>query len=500
MSINSFRYAAVIIAILLLYFVLQKTEKQKYVVALANVLVVYLCSGISGVIISLIIVTSTFFTGKSIDKSLKEKNTKATKGFLTLGVGVNLTILLYFKYFLFTAENINEYLNFGIKFMAPVGLAYFSLSLTHYLLDVYHKKYTSEKNYIDFLAFSLFFPSIVEGPFGFYKKLSPQLKVNHKFDWDRMVSGLQRILWGYFKKLVIADRIGIEVMGILGNEESAGFLLFMAMVFYSFQIYADFSGGIDVVMGISEIMGIELYENFRSPLISRNVTEYWARWHMSLGEWMEKVIYYPIVLNRKMLKMSKKIKHNYLSKAFSATVASVIVFIVVGIWHGTGWNYVVYGLYQALFVSSAVLLKPSYANIKGKLGIREEDFGWHFFQVLRTFVILVFGRYLIKSKDLSQAIELIRKTFSVWNPQVFFDGTLLEQGLDFRNFYLMLAMIVLLYVVDICHNKGFRFRKTLMECNIIFRYAVYMVAIFMIIILGIYGKGYDASSFIYANF
>ena len=149
------------------------------------------------------------------------------------------------------------------------------------------------------LVYVTYFPAIIEGPINMYKKLMPQIKARHAYDWDRMIRGLMRSLWGYLKKMVIADRIGILVMGILQDEAAHGATILFALVVYSFQIYADFSGGIDVIMGISEVLGIELAENFKSPLISKNVTEYWARWHKSLGEFMEKYIYYPIVLNRK---------------------------------------------------------------------------------------------------------------------------------------------------------------------------------------------------------
>lgn len=448
----------------------------------------------------IILVLAIYFSAIAVEKKLNDNNSSEARFLFWMGAGTDLMILLYFKYFIFTWDVIKQYLNLEKSLIVPAGVAYYSLSLLGYLIDVYHKKYPAEKNLIDLCSFALFFPALVEGPFGFYKKLSPQLKETHVFDWDRMVSGLQRVLWGYFKKIVIADRIGIVVMAILKDENSGGVLIFSAMVLYSFQIYADFSGGIDVIMGISEIMGISLHENFKSPLISKSVTEYWARWHMSLGEWMEKVIYYPLVLNRKVMKLSKKIPNKFLSKTFSATMASFVVFVIVGMWHGTGWNYVVYGLYQAIFVSSAILLKPTYEYVNKKLNINTENISWKLFQILRTFVILVFGRYLIKASNLSKAIELIKKTFLAWNPSVIWKSLPKDYGINPKEFLLMLMLIALLYVVDVLHDKGVHFRELLMKSNIVVRYAVYMLAIFTIIILGIYGKGYDASSFIYTNF
>lgn len=500
MVINSLLFLSAVFIFLIVYFILQRTKYQKYWVFIADLFFLYCFSGTTGLPAVLFLVVVIYFLAILVEKQHELKNSRYAKLFFWLGAGTDIAVLLYFKYFIFTWDVISQYLNLERSLIVPAGFAYYSLSLLGYLIDVYHKKYKSEKNFIDLCSFALFFPALVEGPFGFYKKLSPQLKESHIFDWDRFVSGLQRMLWGYFKKIVIADRIGIIVMGILKDDESAGLLIFVAMILYSFQIYADFSGGIDVIMGISEVMGITLHENFKSPLISQSVTEYWQRWHMSLGEWMEKVIYYPIVLNRKVMKISKKINNKFLSKTFSATLASFIVFIIVGMWHGTGWNYVVYGLYQAVFVSSAILLKPTYEMMNQKLNINTEHISWKIFRIVRTFVVLVFGRYLIKAANLSQAFLLLKKTFSVWNPGIVLGRLTKDYGLNPKEFLMMIMLIVLLYIVDILHNRGIHFRQELMKQNIIVRYIIYMLVLFTIIILGIYGKGYSATSFIYTNF
>lgn len=500
MTINSLPFLACIIVILFFYFLFQKTPVQKYVVLLADFFFLYQLSGISGVVIGTGLVLLIYGFALGVESLVQKKEKKKAKSLMLVGVALDLFVLLYFKFFTFAWDHLKEAKGLTFDLLAPVGLAYFSLSLIGYLVDVYHKKYPAETNPIDLLSFSLFFPAIIEGPFGFYKVLSPQLKERHTFEYGRFVRGLQRILWGYFKKVVIADRIGIFVMGILRDEESAGLLLFLSMVFYSFQIYTDFSGGIDVIMGIAEIMGIELHENFKSPLVSKSVTEYWARWHMSLGEWMEKVIYYPLVLNKKIMAFSKKIPNKFFSKAFSATIASIIVFVIVGIWHGTGWNYVVYGAYQAVFVAGAILMKPVYDKMKSLFGIKEDDFGYRQFQVLRTFVILVFGRYLIKSSSLTQAIDLWKRTFTKWDFTLIYNGRLLEYGLDRRNFYLMLALILLVIIIDILNDKKIYVRDLLANSNIVCRCLVYVTVLLLIVVFGVYGKEYGATSFIYAGF
>lgn len=505
MEIKSLSYILFLLITIIVYFAsCKKQSVQKLVLIIANLTFIILVSDVRSLFIVLILVTFVYFMGIAVGEAVKEKKKKKSKMLMWLSVIAVLSFLCYFKFFKQSFEVLREVLSVnGIeisKLITPIGLSYYSLSFVAYIVDIYHKKHPAERNYLDFLSFITFFPSIVEGPFGIYKSIGDQFKEVHYFDWDRMVKGLQRILWGYFKKVVIADRIGIIVLAVLSDGDAKGLLVFWIMVLYSFQIYTDFSGGIDVIMGVAEILGFKLLENFNAPFMAKSVTEFWQRWHMSFGEVMEKYIYFPIVLNKSMIKFSKKFKSRYFQAVFSATVASVIVFILVGIWHGTGWNYVVYGCYQAFFVSTAVLLGPAYKKIKSILHINDQSISWRIFATVRTFVILVFGRMLTRAKDLEQGIDLIKRTFSEWNPHVLFDGTLLGYGLDYKNYYLMMACIILIMIVDVLHYNGIKIRETILKQDIVFRYALYMGAIFAIIIWGIYGSQYSASSFIYQGF
>lgn len=505
MELKSLSYILFILITIIAYFAsCRKKTAQRLVLIIANITFILLAADLRSLIIILLLVTFVYFMGIFIGNAVSKKEKKKSQILMWVSVVFVICVLCYFKFFKESFEAIRAAFSengFDIsELITPIGISYYSLTFIAYLVDVYHKKYSAEKNYLDFLVFITFFPSIIQGPIGLYKTVAPQFKEQHYFEWNRVVKGLQRILWGYFKKVVIADRIGIIVLAILKDDSAAGFLIFWSMVLYSFQIYTDFSGGIDVIMGVSEILDIKLLENFKAPLVSKSVTEYWQRWHMSLGAFMEKYIYYPIVLNRSVMKFSKKIKNSYLQKVFSATLASVIVFVIVGIWHGTGWNYVVYGCYQAIFVSSAVLLGPSYKKWKTALHINDESISWQVFAIIRTFVILVFGRMLIRAKDLTQAIELYKKTFSKWNPEVLFNGTLYEYGLDIKNYYLMIACIILVIVVDVIHYKKIQIRELILRQDVVFRYAIYFIAIFAIIIFGIYGGEFTSASFIYQGF
>ena len=501
MELTSLKYIFFVGVFLIAYYALRPVKRgQQYLIAAANVALICLMTRKTVFLLIFLLALFAYLMGLFLEKAAEggKKSTKTVLLWVSLS-GV-LAFLCYFKFFKWTYESLQVIAaqrGIGLAdLIVPIGVSYYSLTLCAYFLDIYHKKHAAEHHFLDFFNLVTFFPAIIEGPIGFYRKLMPQLKQEHSFKPENMTEGFTRILWGYFKKVVIADRIGVFVIAVLSDGEAGGWLLFFAMILYSFQIYTDFSGGIDVVIGVAKMMDITLSENFKAPLMSRSVTEYWGRWHMSLGEFMEKYLYYPIVLNRKVMKLSKKIRSSYLSKAFSATLASVIVFIVVGIWHGTGWNYVVYGCYQALFVGSAVLLGPVYKSCKSKLRLSDENAFWRVFVILRTFVILTFGRYFIRAKDLPQAWELFSRTFGASSGTIT-GSRLLEYGLDLPNMIVMFAGILIVIAADIVAGRGIKIREKVIQFSVAARLTIYVLTIFCILIFGMYGQEFKGASFIY---
>lgn len=505
MQLESLNFCVFVLVFTVLYFALSKKNKaQMSLLTLASYILIYSVGGLESVIVITVVSAAAFFCGIILENALNRKKKTLSKWCCAVGITGVLGIWLVFKFSSCIADFIQKVSAADATALwslaVPLGISYYSLTLIAYVIDVFHRKHGAEHNFLEFLAMVTYFPCILEGPINLYKKVSGEFKKSHYPDAGRITRGLQRCLWGYFKKVVIADRIGILVSDILGDEGAYGWLIIVAMLLYSFQIYADFSGGIDVVMGITEILDIKVTENFKAPLLSGSVTEFWGRWHMSLGEFMEKYIYYPIVLNRRVMKFSKKIPSKYLQKVFSATLASIIVFIVVGIWHGTGWNYVAYGCYQAFFVSTAVLLGPVYKKMRAVCRINEHGAGWKIITAIRTFLILTVGRYFIKAGNLAQAGLLMKKSLDLSNFHVIYDGTLLEHGLDYKNIYIMLAGIVILIAVDIMHGKGLELREILCRQDVFVRYLVYTAALFCIIMLGIYGLEFNSVSFIYQSF
>lgn len=503
MELTSIHYLLFVLAFLAAYYLLQKTNAQRYVIAAANCILICLMTRKTVLLLIIALVVFVYCAGLLLDKAVRDKKSVRAKVILYGSLCFVVGFLCYFKFFRFTYELLQQTLalkGIGLaEWIMPIGISYYTLTLCAYLLDISHKKHEAERNFISFFAFVTFFPSIIEGPINLYRKLMPQIREKHTIRPDNLSEGFVRMLWGYFKKVVIADRIGVLVIAILQDEAAAGPLVFLAMVLYSFQIYTDFSGGIDVVMGVAKMMDITLIENFKAPLMSGSVTEYWGRWHMSLGEFMEKYIYYPIVLNRRIMKLSKKIKNSFLSKAFSAFIASVIVFIIVGIWHGTGWNYVVYGCYQALFVGSAVLLGPAYKLLQKKLHINASSIPWKVFAILRTFVILTFGRYFIRAHDLTQAGELFRRTFSHPTEGIL-GANFYDYGLNLPNIIVMIIGILIVIGTDIVAGRGTVIRDRVLKMPVALRFTLYIVTIFSILIFGMYGGEFTGASFIYQGF
>lgn len=534
MSIFSMEFFCFLAVLGLVYFTVPK--KHQWIVLLIASYLFYACSGLDGFVYILTTTVSTFLIGIKLEQmqaaySAKAKNpeapltkeeksklkascTKKKRWVLAMGLILNFGILAVVKYSAFVIENLNYFIfqqnterYFQVpSFLLPLGISFYTFQSMGYLIDVYRNKVKADKNIFKFALFVSYFPQIIQGPIGRYNLLAEQLTQPHQWDYKRVKFGILRILWGLFKKLVIAERVAIIVNEVFANYATAGyqgFTVFIAVLLYGIQIYADFSGGMDMVFGVSEIFGITMTENFRRPFMACSVAEFWQRWHITLGAWLRDYVFYPLALSKPFNRMGKFIKKYcgaYLGKVVPTCIASFIVFFLVGIWHGADWKYVVYGLWQAAFVSSATLLEGFYSKTRKFLHINTNCITWKNFQVGRTILIVTMARYLSRADSLEHAVELWKATFSKFNPWVLVDGTLFELGLDPANFVLMILVIAVLFAVDYLNEKEYCVREMISRQDIVFRWSVYMIAIFSIIIFGIYGWGYEASNFIYQGF
>lgn len=435
-------------------------------------------------------------------KAIKQKNLVKRRWLLTLIMLINFGILGYLKYSgfvlnqfarMFTAFNMD--FNYTLpNLLLPLGISFYTFQSMGYLIDVHRGTCKADRNIFKFALFVSFFPQIIQGPISRYSQLAPQLEGEHPFVNRNLKFGAQRILWGYFKKLVIAERAGVIVNAVFDNYTGySGFTIFFAVFVYAFQIYADFSGGIDIVLGAAEMLGIKMEENFKQPFMATSIAQYWQRWHITLGTWMRDYVFYTLALSKGFNRMSKWFRKHFgseLGKVIPAVVASFVVFFLVGVWHGASWKFIFYGVYNAIFVSSGTLLEKPYYNMKHKLRINEECISWKVFQVVRTLFIVTMGRYFTRATSFTMAIEMCKRTFSEFNPWVLFDESFFYLGdIGRESFQILFVAIVVLMIVDLLHEKGISIRTWLEKQDVIFRWFVNIAAIFSIVIYGQYGVG-----------
>ena len=447
-------------------------------------------------------------------KALKAVVQRKKRRIMVCVLLLNFGILGVVKYGGFVTSNLNSMFDHfrlgmripGADFLLPLGISFYTFQSMGYLIDVYRGKYSAERNVLKLALFTSYFPSILQGPINRHDELAGQLYAPHKFSGRRFREGILRMMWGFFKKMIIAERAAIIVNEVFGGFEQhryAGFTIFVAALLYGVQLYADFAGGMDIVFGASELFGIRLRENFRQPYMARSISEFWQRWHISLGGWMRDYVFYPIALSKPFAKMQKNLKKKvnpYFGKVFPSFLASFLVFILVGIWHGANWKYVIYGIYHATFVSTETLFEQPYAAMRRLCRIRENASGWKLFQMVRTLFIVSIGRYCDVAPDAGTVFRLLRATFSKFNPWIFFDNSLYELGLDEKNFGLLIIMILLLAAVDLVNERGKTLRGVIAAQQLPFRWAVYLAAVSAILVFGMYGPGFDMASFIYAQF
>ena len=387
--------------------------------------------------------------------------------------------------------------------IVPLGISYYTFSAVGYLADIYWKREKAERNFFRLVLFLAYFPQILQGPIARHKHLAGQLAKGHPFDTKRISYGLQLMLWGYFKKLVIADRLIIFINTIFGSFwEYQGVVFIVATLLSGLQLYCDFSGCMDIARGISQIFGIELEKNFDHPFFARSAAEFWRRWHITLGAWFKDYVYMPLVISPKVTKLSQKVKGAFGQRAGRA-VAVVIplgcVWLLTGLWHGTGYNYIAWGIYWGTLIILSTVFAPEIEKLTGLLRINTKAESWKVIQMVRTYLLFSFGRLLTVPGSLHATWEVIERTFSVHDIWSFFDGSMLQYGLDGMDFLVVVFTVLILWGVSMLQEKG-SVRERIAGYNLIVRWGIYYAAFFSILIFGIYGPGYDSTAFLYMGF
>lgn len=445
-------------------------------------------------------------------KAYKAQIKHSKRSALIAALIFNFGLLIFLKYFNFLGGTVNGFLHLfeihhavpTLKLLMPLGISYYTLMAASYLIDVYRGKYAASAHLGKVALFLSFFPQITEGPIGRFDLLADQLYEGHKFNYQRTCYGLQLIFWGLFKKLVIADRANTFVGNIIDHyTHYSGAMILLATLVYTLQIYADFSGCIDIVTGTAQIFGVSLSKNFERPFFSRSVNEFWRRWHITLGTWLRDYIFYSVSLSKGFMNLSKWARAK-LSPFFGSLIpaASALFFVWLGngFWHGASWKYVSYGLYYYVIMLAGMLCEPLFRRFFASTHIDRESTGWHRFQIARTFLLVNLGMLLFRAHTFSAWPKMIASIFTGWSLTPLRDGSVFKLGMDPLDFGLLILGVIILLIVGLLQEKGHSLRQETAALSLPLRWTLYLSLIMAVIIFGAYGNGYEAVNAIYGQF
>ena len=444
MEISSFLFWILIFGAMILYYILPK--KIRWTVLLAASILFYAAVSPAGLPFVLVTAVTIYAATVGMDalrgkrkaylrehkedlskeeKTLYKARTKKMLKRIMIGtVLCNIGLLCVFKYAHFAVDQINALsglfgggrIGNGFKLPAVLGISFYTFQSVGYLVDVYWERVPAQKNFFKTLLFVSFFPQVTQGPISEYGQLGDQLFEGHAFSYDNFSRGFQRMLWGYAKKLCIADLLAPVVSTVFaGYATTSGVVCLVGAFCYSIQIYMDFSGYMDIMCGVCEMFGIKLAENFERPYFSKSIAEYWRRWHITLGAWFKKYIYYPIGVsrwNRAVGKRAKAKLGKHVGETLPASLALVVVWLATGLWHGASWAYIAWGGVNGVFIIFSLWMEPVYDRVKLKLRVREGNFFWRAFQVVRTFILVTFIKVLPEVGTLRDGLGLFRRIFT----------------------------------------------------------------------------------------
>ena len=501
MSFNSTEFILFVLLTLLLYFVIP--GKIRYIYLLLVSLIFYSLWSIPSTVLLIASSLCTYYLGMLCEagheKNAREKAADRRKRILAAGILLLVAELFIFKYLNFTLQQINRVMSIGrtalqfrpLSLVMPVGVSFYVFQSIAYLVDVYRGRSKAEKNVARFLLFITFFPKIIQGPIersdNFLKQIH-EIEERSCFDYSRVANGLITILWGFFLKMVIADRIGIvadkvfNTYFVYGSAELA-----FASFCYTIQIYCDFAGYSAIAVGSASLFGFDLIQNFDCPYFSMSTKEFWRRWHISLSTWFRDYVYIPLGGSR-CSKWRKRMN-------------TMIVMLVSGIWHGVGWNFIAWGLVHGAYQVAEDTFTPVIDKIENRLHARRDTISYKLGKMIITFILVDLAWIFFRAGSIRIAVDYIRRMLLFHNPWVLFDGSLLELGLDKIDMnVLVFSMMILIIVDSIQYKWKIRIDRMLEEQCLWFRWGIIILLFTMVWVCGEYGVTFSSSQFIYQSF
>ncbi|MCM1121609.1 MAG: MBOAT family protein [Eubacterium sp.] len=511
MGITSFYFLCFFAVILILYYLIPGS--MQWGLLLVCSIAYYLLSGNGMLIVYPLVSVTACYAGIRMLSAVPEQEGKRRRNILILTIMVNVGILVVLKYVnfgIYTIDGIarlfgsSEELVRGVDFLIPLGVSFYTFSLLGYVVDVYYGIAKPQGNYFKLMLYGMYFPVILSGPILKYREHGEQFFVPHAFDYRRVTRGLQRMAWGFFKKLVIAERLGILVDTVYGEyTEYPGAFIWIATACYAFQLYTDFSGCMDIVLGMSESLGILLPENFQTPFFAGSIAEYWRRWHITLGVWMKEYVFYPVLRTKFFTNLNKSWKARFgkkKGKQYATFAAMFMLWLTVGIWHGGDWKFVIgSGLLHWFYIVMEEVLASPCARLMEKCHINPKGKGIGAVRIVRTFFLVCIGDLFFRAASVQDAFAMLKYAVSVRNPSVLWNGALLGLGLDLVEIGIAAGALMILYVVSLLQTKG-SVRDRIAGRVLPIRWIIWYALLFAVILFGCYGPGYSAGEFIYQGF
>ena len=496
MLFNSIHFIVFLPLVLLGYYLIP--DRAKTVWLLLASYFFYMCWNAQYLLLILVSTLVTWLCALALERidrdAPPERRTQRKKLAVGINLLINLSILFFFKYCQFALDNLAALLALvhiqlrrpEFDVLLPVGISFYTFQAIGYTIDVFRGDTKAEHNLLRYALFVSFFPQLVAGPIERSGRLLSQLSVPHRLRFENLLEGLYLMLWGFFLKIVLADRIAPFVDLVYGPDHAdyGGLTVILATILFAVQIYCDFAGYSTIAMGSAKMLGIDLMENFNSPYLSRTTAEFWHRWHISLSTWFRDYVYIPLGGNRR-----GKVRQ---------ALNILITFTISGLWHGASWGFVVWGFLNGVYQVLGRALEPVRKKLAGALCLNTRSMGFALWQTLVTFVCIDLSWVFFRARDVSAAFEILRSMRYI-KPGFFFSDVFLGT-LDTPNAVLLVLSLVLLLFADCMKHRGVKLRLLFMRQDYLFQAVLLSVSISAILLFGMWGRNYAASSFIYFQF
>lgn len=526
MSIISFQFLAFAVIVTGLYFLFP--QRCRWVVILCANVFFYAFAGVKYVLLVFLMAFISYIAALRLQKTIELAESalpalddtmwgEAKKSFLSIkqficgtavfSVAGVWIILKYSNFFIRNYNTIAGKISEGwqlpeVAWVLPLGISFYTFHIIGYVVDVYRGKYPAEQNFAKYFTFVTFFPHVIQGPFSRFDILGSSIFEPCSFSYERLCEGCARILWGVFKKLLIADKLAISVNAIFDNYGNyPGAYVIFGMFAYCIELYADFSGYMDIVCGLSHIWGINLSENFRQPYFAKTIDEFWRRWHITLGAWFKDYVFYPISMGKigqKLGRKARKIGGAKMGKLVPGYFALVFVWTATGLWHGANWTYLVWGCLNLLAIVSTMQLADFYKKIKTVCHIDSESVFWKIFCMIRTFILVCFFRFFSIQPSIRIAFSTLKHTAFHLNIHEIVSPGSFFVGMESRDKYAVVFGTVLIFTVDLLKEAGI-WNKIKQKSPFILRNVAYAAMVILIILLSA-GSSDLTGGFMYANF